>query len=74
MYISARERMILEILLAKSEEMTVRDLADEIDVSVRTIHRDLKGIEDILKDYGLSLVKNQESASKLLVTKQKLKS
>jgi mannitol operon transcriptional antiterminator len=57
MYISARERLILEILLAKNEEITVKELADEIDVSVRTIHRDLKGIEDILKDYHLSLVK-----------------
>ncbi|HDR6289171.1 TPA: BglG family transcription antiterminator [Bacillus cereus] len=57
MYISARTRLLLEILLEKNEEMTVKDLADEIDVSVRTIHRDLKGIEDILNDYNLNLVK-----------------
>ncbi|MBZ5753494.1 BglG family transcription antiterminator [Metabacillus rhizolycopersici] len=57
MYISARERLILEILLTKKEEVAVKDLAYEIDVSVRTIHRDIKGIEDILKDYDLGLVK-----------------
>lgn len=57
MYISARERLILEILLTKNEEVTVKDLAYEIEVSVRTIHRDIKGIEDILKNYDLSLAK-----------------
>ncbi|MDQ0246868.1 mannitol operon transcriptional antiterminator [Bacillus fengqiuensis] len=57
MYISARERLVLEILLSKNEEITVKDLADEMDVSVRTIHRDLKGVEDTLKEYDLNLVK-----------------
>ncbi|MFC0560465.1 BglG family transcription antiterminator [Halalkalibacter alkalisediminis] len=57
MYITARERQILDKLLASNEEITVKDLADFIDVSVRTIHRDLKGVEDILKGYQLSLVK-----------------
>jgi mannitol operon transcriptional antiterminator len=57
MYITARERQILEKLLSSDEELTVKDLADHIDVSVRTIHRDLKGVEDIIKEYGLHLVK-----------------
>lgn len=72
MYISARERLILEILLAKNEEMTVRDLADEIDVSVRTIHRDLKGIENILKEYGLSLVKKSGVGIQIIGDKEKV--
>ncbi|UZJ78836.1 BglG family transcription antiterminator [Fictibacillus sp. KU28468] len=57
MYISARERLIFEILLSKKEEMTVKDLADEIDVSTRTIHRDLKELENTLKEYELELIK-----------------
>ncbi|GAE26409.1 mannitol operon activator [Halalkalibacter wakoensis JCM 9140] len=57
MYITARERQILEQLLATDQEMTVKGLADSIDVSVRTVHRDLKGVENILKDYDLKLVK-----------------
>lgn len=57
MYISARERLIFEILLSKKEEMTVKDLADEIDVSTRTIHRDLKELELTLKEYDLELIK-----------------
>lgn len=57
MYISARERQILEILLSTKDELTVKDLADEIRVSVRTIHRDLKNVEDILEEYDLTLLK-----------------
>ena len=55
MYISAREKLIVEILLDKREELTIKDLAEEIDVSVRTIHRDLKGIGKLLKEYNLGL-------------------
>ncbi|MFN7252974.1 MAG: BglG family transcription antiterminator [Anaerobacillus sp.] len=57
MYVSARERQILETLLSKLNGITVKELADSIDVSVRTIHRDLKGVEDILKGYNLKLIK-----------------
>jgi mannitol operon transcriptional antiterminator len=57
MYISARERQVLEILLSKKDEITVKDLAEQIGVSGRTVHRDLKNIEDILKEYDLSLQK-----------------
>ncbi|MCP8969636.1 transcription antiterminator [Ectobacillus sp. SYSU M60031] len=35
----------------------MKDLADHIAVSVRTIHRDLKNVEDILQRYGLQLQK-----------------
>ncbi|MBU8879295.1 BglG family transcription antiterminator [Bacillus sp. FJAT-29790] len=57
MYISARERQILEILFKNTDEMTVKDLADQIGVSGRTIHRDLKNVEIILGEYNLSLLK-----------------
>ncbi len=56
MYITARERQILDILLAE-QEITVKDLAREIEISVRTIHRDLKGVEAILAEYGLQILK-----------------
>ncbi|MFS0780010.1 BglG family transcription antiterminator [Neobacillus sp. 3P2-tot-E-2] len=57
MYISARERQVLEILLTEKDEITVKDLADQIGVSGRTVHRDLKNVEDILMEYGLTLQK-----------------
>ncbi len=57
MYISARERKILEILLSTDHEITFQELAEDLDVSIRTIQRDIKGIEDILRDTGISLEK-----------------
>ncbi|MCM3716934.1 BglG family transcription antiterminator [Fictibacillus phosphorivorans] len=57
MYISARERKILEFLITRDEGATVKVIAEALSVSARTIHRDLKGVEDILKEYGLQLHK-----------------
>ncbi|WP_010096252.1 BglG family transcription antiterminator [Ornithinibacillus scapharcae] len=57
MYISARERKIIEILLTESKELAVRDLAEQIGVSERTIHRDLKNVEDVLIEKNLMLHK-----------------
>lgn len=58
MYITARERLILKRLLStRVDNLTTKQLAEELDVSVRTIHRDLKGIEQLLQKYDLELVK-----------------
>ncbi|MEH7480006.1 BglG family transcription antiterminator [Neobacillus drentensis] len=72
MYISARERQILEILLTETDEMTVKDLADQIGVSGRTIHRDLKNIEDILTEYELSLQKKSGVGVQITGSKDKI--
>ncbi|MBV7508751.1 BglG family transcription antiterminator [Bacillus sp. sid0103] len=72
MYISARERQILEILLTESDELTVKDLADQIGVSGRTVHRDLKNIEDILKEYDLSLLKKSGVGVQITGSKDKI--
>ncbi|MEH7075861.1 BglG family transcription antiterminator [Neobacillus drentensis] len=72
MYISARERQILEILLTETDEMTVKDLADQIGVSGRTVHRDLKNIEDILKEYDLSLQKKSGVGVQITGSKEKI--
>lgn len=66
MYISARERTILEVLLRKEDETTVKELAKELNVSSRTVHRDLKGVEDILHDGGLALNKKSGSGIKII--------
>jgi mannitol operon transcriptional antiterminator len=73
MYISARERKILDILLSNDEEMTVGELARQLDVSNRTIHRDLKGIEHILKDYRLQLVKKAGVGIRIIGEEEKKK-
>lgn len=57
LYISGRERKMLLHLLTAAEEVTVKDLAEILEVSERTIHRDLKKIEHTLTDYHLKVVK-----------------
>lgn len=58
MVISARERLILQFLLEDmKEDVTIKQLADIVNVSERTIHRDLKNIEDVLQAFHLKLQK-----------------
>lgn len=57
MYISARDRQILELLVNENKEWTVRDLADRINVSPRTVYRDLNNVEEILRYYEIHLEK-----------------
>ncbi|UGB30343.1 MULTISPECIES: BglG family transcription antiterminator [Bacillaceae] len=58
MIVSARERLILQYLIEEAnQEVTIKELADIIDVSERTIHRDLNNIESVLQDFKLQLVK-----------------
>ncbi len=57
MYISARERKILERLLETREDTTVKEIALLLEVSSRTVHRDLKGVEEVLQEYELELNK-----------------
>lgn len=71
MYISARERKILDLLLRKNEEITVKEIAEELTVSPRTVHRDLKGVEEILEEYGLMLTKKSGSGVQLIGDKPK---
>jgi mannitol operon transcriptional antiterminator len=73
MYISARERQVLEILLTEKDEITVKDLADQIGVSGRTVHRDLKNVEDILVEYNLSLQKKSGVGVQITGDKSKIR-
>lgn len=57
MSVSIRQRMILEILLLEEQEITIGEIAERIEVSTRTIHRELPCIEGVLKEYDLELVK-----------------
>jgi len=58
MLASARERLILQFLLENIDiETTIKQLADIVNVSERTIHRDLKNIEDIVEAFHLKLQK-----------------
>jgi len=63
MYITGRERKILDMLLSQSqqdEHVTIKHMAAELDVSTRTVHRDLKNIQNLLDEYNLELEKQAE--------------
>lgn len=57
MNVTSRQRTILNILLTEEEEITVNEIAEQIEVSTRTVHRELNDIEDLLSVYQLQLVK-----------------
>lgn len=57
MNISSRQRQILEILLRERDGITIGNIAEEVQVSSRTVHRELKDLEDLIKRYELKLEK-----------------
>ncbi|WP_408007836.1 BglG family transcription antiterminator [Pseudalkalibacillus sp. A8] len=68
MYITARERKILDVLLRTKNEMPIKEIANQVGVSSRTIHRDLKGLEPVLKSHGILLDKKAGSGLKLMAS------
>jgi len=54
---SSREREIITFLLNAEKDITVKAIATELGVSIRTVHRDLKSIESLLSHYNLELKK-----------------
>lgn len=57
MRFSSRQKMILAKLLQEPKEITIREIAEEIDVSTRTVHREMDELEPALESYRLTLVK-----------------
>lgn len=55
--VSKRQRQIIEMLLRRQDEITVAQIAQEIKVSSRTVHRELLEIESILETAGVTLLK-----------------
>ncbi|WP_173917159.1 BglG family transcription antiterminator [Halobacillus sp. Marseille-Q1614] len=73
MYMTARERKIIDQLLEADHSVTVKEIAAQLDVSKRTIHRDLKGVEDIFSSYQLHLEKKAGSGLEVLGSDEKKK-
>ncbi|WP_019120435.1 BglG family transcription antiterminator [Brevibacillus massiliensis] len=57
MRFSSRQKMILAKLLEAPHEITIREIAEEIDVSTRTVHRELDELTQALASYHLNLIK-----------------
>lgn len=57
MYMTAREQKLLKHLLLQNRYITVTELAELMQVSTRTIHRELKSIKPLMETVGLTLDK-----------------
>ncbi|MFZ7946968.1 BglG family transcription antiterminator [Neobacillus sp. 19] len=60
MYITSREKAIIELIVKTSGKHTAASLAAYLDVSGRTVQRDLKAVEKILETFDLQLVRKME--------------
>lgn len=57
MGLSAREIRLIEVLLRNPQGLTVGGIADRLNVSARTVHRDLQPVSDFLGSHDLTLVR-----------------
>jgi mannitol operon transcriptional antiterminator len=55
MFITSREKSIIDLIIRTSGKHTVSTLSDYLHVSGRTIQRNLKSVEKILKEHDLEL-------------------
>ncbi len=58
MYITSREKSIIEQIIKISGKHTAFSIASSLNVSKRTIQRDLKSVERIVEQFGLKLVRD----------------
>ncbi|MGY4691393.1 BglG family transcription antiterminator [Salibacterium sp. K-3] len=64
-YMTVRERELLRYLLQQEKDIPVADAAEALQVSTRTVHRDLKGLDKTLDLHGLKLVKSAGKGVKI---------
>ena len=51
---SPRMKQILQVLLKQNKEISVKNLAEQVGVSKRTVQRELGYVDRSLKKYGVS--------------------
>lgn len=66
MYMTAREQKLLKYLLHQNRYLKVNEIADYIEVSTRTVHRELKAVKSVLDKYSLQLDKQPGKGLKLV--------
>ena len=62
MFVTVREKSIIELVTRMSAKHTVNSLATYLDVSARTIQRDLKSVDKLLEGFGLTMKRNAADA------------
>lgn len=59
-YISKREKLILDVLLDQTKGVTLGYLSEKLDVSTRTVYRELSSLESELAHYQLKLERDSD--------------
>ncbi|MCY9656617.1 BglG family transcription antiterminator [Paenibacillus chondroitinus] len=72
MSLSNRHRQILELLMKQRDDITAGEIAAEINVSTRTVHRELSELETVLGNLGIALRKKSGKGIQLLAEPEKL--
>lgn len=66
MLMSTREKEIIELLIKYyGQYVTIYEIAQQLGVSSRTIHRELKGIETYLQGFNMTLERANKKGIKL---------
>ncbi|WP_046173664.1 BglG family transcription antiterminator [Domibacillus indicus] len=60
MHITSREKAIIELIIKTAGKHTALSVASSLNVSARTVQRDLKAVEKILKQFALGLTRNND--------------
>ncbi len=55
MFITSREKSIIELIIKTAGKHTALTLASSLNVSARTVHRDLASVAKVLRQFGLEL-------------------
>ncbi|MFT4416881.1 BglG family transcription antiterminator [Fredinandcohnia humi] len=58
MYITSREKAIIELIIKTSGKHTTLSIASSLNVSARTVQRDLKSVEKLFQQFELKLTRN----------------
>lgn len=68
MLMSTREKEIIELLIKYyGQYVTIYEIAQQLGVSSRTIHRELKGIETYLQGFNMTLERANKKGLSYLV-------
>ena len=72
MKLSSRQSEMLKRLIQHKEGTTASDLAQELGISVRTVHREMPRLEDVLAHINLSLIRQSGYGLRLEATPEQL--
>lgn len=72
MYITSREKDIIELIIKSAGRYTTYSIAKFLHVSTRTVQRDLKAVEKILAKYDLELARNADKGLSIVGANQQI--